>query len=276
MHEAQFHWKEYLINNLPTWSKRDVDQIFRALWEDYLKERHQEGSILIEEVEAIIDRLKNDEPIEYVTGNAVFYGLNFMVNPDVLIPRPETEELVLLALESLNLNKPFRGLDIGTGSGCIAITLRKKCPLFIMDGLDISPAALEIAQANAYRHNTLINWHKTDFLDEQQWSGFGAYDFIISNPPYIPLSDQKVMDKKVLHYEPSQALFTPEENPLIFYEKITEFASQHLAEQGFVFVEINEFLAKETMSIFSNIFKEVHLFNDLQGKARMIKAEELI
>lgn len=209
-------------------------------------------------------------PVQQVTGEAWFYDLLFSVNEHVLIPRPETEELVqwILAENTGTVSV----LDIGSGSGCIAIALKKNLPSAIVTAVDISPEALTIAKKNAASNNTDINFIELDFLNEHNWQQLAGFDIIVSNPPYIPMHEKEKMDTNVTAHEPPKALFVPDDRPLIFYEKITAFAKLKLNVNGKVYAEIHEDLSNETAAVFSSGFDEVEIKKDINGKYRMIKA----
>lgn len=271
MDENKLHWKRRFVQLMSNWEQRDLDSTFRALWEDYMASKVITGAFTVGELEELCKRLSKDEPVEYITGNAVFYGYHFRVNPDVLIPRPETEELVNETLKILP-DTVLSGADIGTGSGCIAITLKKKRPKLIMSGIDISEKAILLASINADNLKTNIEWRQINMLDETTWIGMGGFDFIISNPPYIDPVEKLKMDKKVTFYEPALALFTTEGNPLLFYQQIARFCYRFLKPGGHLFLELNEFRAKETALIYDNIFKNVQILFDLQGKPRVLQA----
>ncbi len=213
-------------------------------------------------------------PIQYVIGQAWFGKNAFIVNHSVLIPRPETEELVNWILNDYgtNTNSLKTILDIGTGSGCIALSLG--LPFLEVDilGIDISEAALKVAQQNSVALKRPIRLQQLDFLDRTAWDSLGSFDCIVSNPPYIKQSEKAMMHENVLSYEPHQALFVEENDPLCFYTAIAEFATNHLILGGSVYVEINEALGAETMVSFNATGFETHLKKDLQGKDRMIKA----
>jgi release factor glutamine methyltransferase len=210
-------------------------------------------------------------PVQYVLGEAWFAGMKFYVNEHVLIPRPETEELVAWVTDHAG-SSAGQILDIGTGSGCIPITIKKKLPYSNITSIDISPEALCVAAQNATIFQTSINLQELDFLNEKQWHILGQYDLIVSNPPYIKISESTEMKKNVLDHEPSLALFVPDDDPLIFYRKIAAFAADHLAGNGSIFMEINETLGNEVRLLFETQQYKVELKKDLQGKERMIKA----
>lgn len=217
--------------------------------------------------------LLNHKPLQYVTGEAWFHNLKFCVNEAVLIPRPETEELVKLVIgEYKNIEQPASIIDIGTGSGCIAITLKKNCEQAIVTAIDFSKYALEVAKKNAFDNDTLVNFIEIDFLKEDEWKKLSIYNMIVSNPPYIPANEKEKMDKNVTEYEPGLALFVPDKSPLIFYEKIASFAKHHLATEGKIFMEVHEDYAKETAEIFTRTFSEVKIIEDVFGKQRIVTA----
>ena len=191
--------------------------------------------------------LLTHRPVQYVLGEAWFAGMKFYVNESVLIPRPETEELVNWVVDSVNqsTNKNQKLLDIGTGSGCIPISVKKKLPELSVTSIDISIAALQVAKKNADSLSTSIDLLTINFLDENSWNELTGFDLIVSNPPYIKLSEGKNMSRNVLNFEPSIALFVPDEDALVFYKKILLFSKMHLTKNGYIFLEINETLGNE-------------------------------
>jgi|688.fasta_scaffold78506_3 release factor glutamine methyltransferase len=215
-----------------------------------------------------IARLKNQEPIQYVLGEAPFLGRDFKVSPAVLIPRPETESLVQYIIDN-NPQVGARILDIGTGSGCIAITLQQELSQATVHALEVDPEALHIAQINAKRLGATVQFIQADILQEtlptQHW------DIIVSNPPYVCIAEQKQMQHCVLAYEPTKALFVPDEQPLIFYKRIAALASEHLAPSGKLYLEINEAFGTIITSLLIDAgFKEVCIRQDLHGKDRWV------
>lgn len=212
-------------------------------------------------------------PVQYVLGEAWFMGMKFFVNESVLIPRPETEELVEWVIESRKSETKDQKslLDIGTGSGCISISIKKKLAHVSVTSIDISKDALETAGKNARALEADINFIQLDFLEEDSWRSLPVFDIIISNPPYIRRSESKGMAKHVVAYEPSVALFVPDEDALLFYRKIAWFAKDHLAENGMIFLEINEQLGKEAVALYESYGFTAELRKDLQGKDRMLK-----
>ena len=223
------------------------------------------------QLEDAIRRLKMHEPIQYVLGKASFYGLDFKVTPAVLIPRPETEELIDVVLQNLDNSMPLSILDVGTGSGCIAITLAKKLPRARVYGLDTEEGALAVARENALLHQASISWIMADFLKADLH--IEALDVLVSNPPYVTEEEKKVMQPNVLDYEPGAALFVPDSDPLVFYRTIASRGHALLKTGGKVFCEINEFLGPETIALFVNAgYQQVQLLKDMQGKDRVVSA----
>jgi release factor glutamine methyltransferase len=227
--------------------------------------------------QTIISELKTEKPIQYITGEAWFYGLRFEVNENTLIPRPETEELVEWIVKGLKeKGKEQRVLDIGTGSGCIPIALKKKIPNASFTAIDISEAAIAIAKKNAVSNEVNINFICVDFLDEYNWQSLETYNYIVSNPPYIALAESASMEQHVLKYEPHLALFVADNDPLIFYRKIAAFGITHLKNDGVIFVEINQALGQETVDLFASFGYQCILKKDMQGNDRMIVAKIII
>jgi release factor glutamine methyltransferase len=224
----------------------------------------------------ITNRLKAQEPVQYIIGETEFYGRPFKVTPDTLIPRPETEELVQLVVNNIPQsqfpNSPIPILDIGTGSGCIAISLACEIPYAQVYAYDISENALEVAQENAVRNNTNVIFEKIDILNFLP-SSLPPFSIIVSNPPYVMNAEKLEMEQNVLDYEPHLALFVEDSNPLIFYKSIVEFASKNLIDKGLCVVEINQALGLETAELFWNQgFRYVEVVKDMFGKNRMVKA----
>lgn len=215
--------------------------------------------------------LLQHKPIQQILGYAFFYNHKFIVDENVLIPRPETEELVDLIVKE-NIGSNVLILDIGTGSGCIAISLNKELKNAIITAIDVSTKALSIARENANNLNSNIKIIELDFLDESNWLLLQKFDIIISNPPYITFEEKEEMRQNVLQHEPHIALFTPNNDALIFYRKIANFALKHLNKNGKIYLEINEILSKETAEVFINKGFDAVIIKDLQGKDRMIKA----
>ena len=217
--------------------------------------------------------LLNNKPIQYILGKTEFYGLTFQVNTDVLIPRPETEELVERIIKENNSDKNLRILDIGTGSGCIAISLKKHLQAAEITAIDISAGALNIATKNAIENDVDIAFRQIDFLDLFARDKLSDFDVIVSNPPYVRIQEKKQMKKNVLNYEPDLALFVENDDPFIFYEAIAAFAKTHLQPNGRVYCEINQYLGDETVGIFQKAgFKEIVLSEDINDNERILVA----
>ena len=222
-----------------------------------------------------LKRVRSDEPIQYILEQAEFYGRTFEVNPTVLIPRPETEELVELIIQDYRdrEKKDLRILDVGTGSGCIAITLGKEFPESQVYGLDISERGLEIAENNAQMHGVNMQYIVANMLKPFHLE-MPKFDIIVSNPPYLTKDEKNEMKKNVLKYEPHRALFVNDENPLIFYEFIADFAENYLVDHGRMYFEINENFGQEMKDLMEDKgFYNIHLIQDLSKKDRMVKCE---
>ena len=227
----------------------------------------------LETLEAALLRLRQHEPVQHITGQAWFCNLPFKVSPAVLIPRPETEELVILV--SAFINEQRLGLlDIGTGSGCIPIALAVKHKNLHVTAVDISEEALEIARYNAVSQNCMINFIQLDFLDENCWVHLDKMDVIVSNPPYIPEGDKQLLDVNVSRYEPHLALFEPIGQSLIFYRKIAMFGKSHLRKEGKIFVEIHENFGQDVSRLFIDAGYETEVKKDMFGKDRFVIAEK--
>lgn len=222
-------------------------------------------------VQKTLQELLLHKPVQYVLGEAWFYNMKLKVNEYVLIPRPETEELVeqLIKDRKSKLTDPAI-LDIGTGSGCISIAIKKNLPASKISGIDISRDALLLATENAAMHHAQITFTELDFLNESNWKSLPMYDIIISNPPYIPVQEKDKMEERVKGFEPHLALFVPDGSPLIFYEKIAAFGKDHLLSNGKIYLETHEDRAHETADLFRKDYQTVMIKKDLYGKERMI------
>lgn len=219
-----------------------------------------------------IERLKKAEPIQYVLENAWFLDRQFYVNSSVLIPRNETEELVQMIISNHKNDSSLNIIDLGTGSGCIAISLKLALSQATVYALDISKEALEIAKKNAQNLGAEINFLNADMRTEI--SNLPAFNIIVSNPPYVTMSEKKVMNTNVLAYEPHLALFVEDSNPLEFYEAIADFGKSNLNPQGQVYLEINEHLGPETATMLQQKgYSNVEIIQDIHSKNRMIKAD---
>ncbi len=217
-----------------------------------------------------LEKLKKHQPIQYLLGATEFYGLTFEVNPNVLIPRPETEELVDWIIAENQYKPQLTILDIGTGSGCIAISLAKHLKAAVT-AFDISDQALITAQTNADKNQTFVHFVEFDILNDL-WEG-DSFDCIVSNPPYVKESEKTQMKANVLENEPTLALFVPDENALVFYEKIADFARENLNPNGQLFFEINQYLGAEVIAMLKEKgFKEIQLKKDIYENDRMVSA----
>ncbi len=217
----------------------------------------------ISNIEIILSRLRKKEPIQYIFGHTLWFGLDLLVTKDTLIPRPETAELVELVLNTMPKNESFSVLDIGTGSGAIALALKSRRPDWQVTGLDISSAALAVAEQNARRNNLDISFLQADIfpLNVQP----STFNLITSNPPYICESEKSSMESNVLDYEPSSALFVPDDDPLRFYRRIASFKAQYL------FFEINSRFGAEVAQLMRDYgYSGVQIHNDIYGKQRMV------
>jgi release factor glutamine methyltransferase len=221
----------------------------------------------------IVFELQNHKPLQYILGETEFYGLIFKVGPGILIPRQETEELVAWIISDNDSNTHSRMLDIGTGSGCIAVSLAKNLPFALIDAIDVSDKALSYAHENALLNSCSINFQNEDifkFIPEE----IPVYDSIISNPPYVPESDKNYMQPNVLDYEPGLALFVPDNDPLIFYQKILEYALLAGKPAGKVYFEIHEKFGEEIRQLLSlKGFENIIIRKDIHGKDRMASGQ---
>tara|TARA_B110000879_G_C11117607_1_gene490263 strand:- start:275 stop:1165 length:891 start_codon:yes stop_codon:yes gene_type:complete len=266
--------------------KTEIDSFFFILMEEKLNLQRIDTvlkpNFLIPEstltdLKNILVKLQKEEPIQYILGNTEFYGLPFFVDNNTLIPRSETEELVAWILEeaaSFQSNKQIRLsiLDIGTGTGCIPISIAKNLPKAKISAIDISSEALIVAKQNALLNKVEVDFIEIDILKTKKLSQ--KFDIIVSNPPYVRELEKAEIKNNVLKNEPHLALFVTNENPLIFYDKITDFAKQHLSKSGLLFFEINQYLGKETSALLHKKgFKNIELRKDLFGNDRMIKCD---
>jgi len=235
--------------------------------------RHKDRKISLNErfrIQEIIEDLKNFRPIQYILGETEFYGMTFIVDENVLIPRPETEELVELVIKS---ERKCRLLDIGTGSGCIAVTLAKYLPDAEVFALDISDKALDVARRNAIKNKVNVNFFKYDILKDEPFE-FPDFDCIVSNPPYIIFKEKDTIAKNVIDHEPHQALFVPHENPVLFYERIADFAQNHLTENGSLYLETSSLHGQASAKVVEERkFRSVELLKDISGNDRIIIAK---
>tara|TARA_R110002050_G_scaffold9611_9_gene34050 strand:- start:6717 stop:7565 length:849 start_codon:yes stop_codon:yes gene_type:complete len=261
------------------YGKDEVSSFFYMLIEHYF---NLERFVLAIQPELVIDKeqetvifnalaeLKLEHPIQHIIGSSHFMDMDFKVNPHVLIPRPETEELVRWVIEdNEKAELPLAILDMGTGSGCIPISLTKYLPNANIFGLDISLDALEVAQENNKIHGTKVEFFQADILNLNHKNN---YDIIVSNPPYVRELEKAEMQKNVIDHEPSIALFVPDEDPLKFYRAIVNFASRHLNDKGSLYLEINQYLGNEMIEFLQKYeFHTIKLKQDIYGNDRMLK-----
>lgn len=271
----------------------EIDSFFFLLIEDrlsfqridlVLKPNYLITNENLQYLELVLERLRNQEPIQYILGKTEFYGLPFLVDEHTLIPRPETEELVDLILNKAKKNSKITILDIGTGSGCIAISLAKNLPNAKIYAIDISEKALEIAQKNATLNNVKINFSQADILQATDLNVFTGgenhtqtFDIIVSNPPYVREIEKREINNNVLENEPHLALFVSDNNPLVFYKKISGLAKNHLTNGGLLYFEINQYLGKDMKEMLSEKkFINIQLKKDFFGNDRMTVASNIL
>ena len=263
----------YPLGEIETFSFLSICDLFSISRDEIRVRRRQPlNSKESERIHSIITELKNEKPIQYILGRTDFYGCKIRVNEHVLIPRPETEELVDLILQDKKRGADALNiLDIGTGSGCIAITLKKNLPTANVSAIDISEEALLTAKANAILNQTKIGFLQGDILQTSKSSNIQItkFDIIVSNPPYIRISEKEKMSKNVLDYEPHLALFVKDNDALIFYKAIADFALYNLSSNGKLYFEINEALGNEVKKLLEEKgLKNVEIKKDMSGKNR--------
>jgi release factor glutamine methyltransferase len=225
------------------------------------------------QLQQFTERLLKHEPVQYVLNESWFCGLKFYVDKNVLIPRPETEELVEWIISNCKFPvDELKILDIGTSSGCIAVSLKRRIRKAELWACDISDEALTVAKRNADALGADVNFMNLDFLNEEERDQLPSFDIIVSNPPYVPQKDKAQMQPNVLYYEPHAALFVPDNDPLIFYKAITEFGKGHLNQNGFIYCEIHESLGSSVKEIFSSVGYSTELKKDMQQKDRMLRS----
>ena len=279
-------YRDYLVQLQPIYSENEAmvitDWVFEKIAgvhrSELIKNPQQTLSSEINvQLDSCLADLLLHKPVQYIVGEAWFYKMKLIVNEQVLIPRPETEELVQLVIDHSGKEKimPSKSgnkisiLDIGTGSGCIAIAIKKNLPNAMLHAIDVSKESLLVAKENALLQKADIDFIEIDFLNESNWNQLPKVDIIISNPPYIPLKEKEILDKNVTQFEPHQALFVKDSDPFIFYEKIAIFGKTHLLCNGTIFVEIHEEYAKETAAIFETDY-QIETKKDIFGKQRML------
>lgn len=259
-------------SNIAEWVFENVTGLKR--WERNLRENMALPTNSFTIINKYLEKLLEHQPVQYVLNEAWFYKLRFFVNEHVLIPRPETEELVSWILsDSRKLNGEGKTiLDVGTGSGCIAIALKRELPASLVSAVDISKEAILVAGRNAKELQATIDFMQIDFLHEGGWNPIGCFDIIVSNPPYIPEKEKENMERNVVEFEPEIALFVQNNDPFIFYNKIAKFAQSHLKLNGKIFVEIHESYADDVKQIFEKFLFKTEVKKDIYEKDRMIMA----
>lgn len=227
----------------------------------------------VQKLKQALERLRQHEPVQYITGTTEFFGMKFYVDRNVLIPRPETEELVEWILQECEEQHEIRILDIGTGSGCIAISLAKHLPKAKVSAIDISEEAIKVARKNADHNKVAVKFFQEDILQANELPE--KYDIIVSNPPYVRELEKKEMQRNVLEYEPDTALYVKDEDPLLFYRKISVLASDNLTRGGKLYLEINQYLGKETEALLAEKNFQTRLKKDIFGVDRMLRGIKL-
>ncbi len=277
--EAKIAYKRLVRDLTQIYEPGEAKSIAGIVFEDAFKVVDAENttkSIPEADFIHIKKRLLLHEPVQYVLGSADFYGLKFKVDHSVLIPRQETEELVHCVLETLKEIPRLKGqhlLDIGTGSGCIAVTIKKKAPDLSLTAIDVDADALVVAKQNAQSHGTQIDFKQVDILDRTTWPQLGKYAVIVSNPPYIPYGESSLMPTNVKDFEPEIALFIDDDFPMKFYHAIGEFARNQLDPEGYLFLEVNEFNGPEVKKLLIDLgFLSAAIKKDLHGKWRIVQA----
>lgn len=280
--ELKRHFKSELS---PHYSESESALIFRLLaervigFDSFQLRRFQNQEVLLQDLEELqmqLNELKTGRPVQHLLGNVEFYGQEFSVSDKVLIPRPETEELLEIVLEKIatnyGLQSSFAAMDIGTGSGVIPIIIKKKFPNAKVVAVDYSYEAIEVAKKNALDNQTQIEFMHGDYLEMKL---VRSIDVLISNPPYIGIDEKNELSETVVNFEPSMALFSPTSDALIFYRKIAIDAQLHLNPKGFVFLEINQKYGPQTLALFDPQIFHAELVKDLSGNDRFIIAQKI-
>ncbi|MBM3416261.1 MAG: peptide chain release factor N(5)-glutamine methyltransferase [Bacteroidetes bacterium] len=273
----------YLLNNLRSiYAEGEAGQITDWVMEYLTGSKKAERMIYKhaaitpneeKQLQQLAERLMKHEPVQYVLNESWFCGLKFYVDRNVLIPRPETEELVEWIISNCRFPvDELKILDIGTGSGCIAVSLKRRLRKAEVWACDVSSRALEAAAKNATTLGTDVNFIPLNFLDKREWEKLPAFNIIVSNPPYVPESDKQHLNPNVLSYEPHTALFVPDNDPLMFYKAIAEFGKEHLNKGGSIYAEIHESLGLSATTLFQHHGYNTELKTDMQKKDRMVRA----
>ncbi|HHB78977.1 MAG TPA: peptide chain release factor N(5)-glutamine methyltransferase [Saprospiraceae bacterium] len=274
------HYKFFAQAIEGLYDKGEAQSIRRIVQEDVFHGRP--SSSLSDEDVALLKRIEGQllsgRPIQYILGMADFYGLKLQVNESVLIPRQDTETVVYEVIhlaKAMKKNGKLQILDIGTGSGCMALALKKELDLVDVLAVDVSIKALNVARKNNRGLQLCVQFEQLDILDENQWGRMGTFDIIVSNPPYIPPSEKPLMPSYVKDQEPDIALFVPQDDALLFYRKIALFGCAHLSENGFLAFEINEFRAMEIVKLLEQLgYRSIAIKQDLNGADRVVYAKK--
>ncbi len=265
----------------PIYAEREAGQIFYRILDHYLGWSHTDFHLnqaqkpdarLVDDLGVITDQLLAARPVQYILGVAHFYGLRLKVNPAVLIPRPETEGLAELVLSDRVMGCQSV-IDIGTGSGALALAIQSQRPSWRVTAIDVSAPALAVARENAERNGIPLTFRLLDICVPAEWEALPHWDRIVSNPPYVQASEKSQMQPNVLDYEPHAALFPPAENPLLFYDVIADFAQQKLRSGGKLYFEINPCLTRETADLVCQKGFKTELHKDLSGRCRFLIAK---
>lgn len=272
---------------LPYYDERGIEAFFLRLMEEWeeldritlaMDPGYELSEKSVDALPLVVEQLKRYRPIQYILGKAWFYDLQLEVNEHVLIPRPETEELVQWIISNLISRKmeKLRILDVGTGSGCIALALKKHFPQANITAIDMSASSLEVAKRNAENLELLVNFQQIDMMETEQTVYLKEYDIIVSNPPYVREQEKALMQKNVLDYEPENALFVLDSDALKFYRLIADFCEKHLVNNGTLYLEINEAMPNELIELLKEYqFSDILVKKDINEKARMVKAEKV-
>ncbi|WP_395057621.1 peptide chain release factor N(5)-glutamine methyltransferase [Flavobacterium sp.] len=273
---------QFIKELTPIFDEKEIESFFYIILEAFHQLKRVDlvlnpdlelNTIQLLQWEMVLSQLKQQKPIQYILGETEFFGLPFYVNENTLIPRPETEELVEWIIKDLKIekNKDLKILDIGTGSGCIAISLAKNLPNAQVFAIDVSEKALATAKKNAELNEMKVTFVEKNILETEDLNQ--QLDIIVSNPPYVRNLEKQEIHKNVLEYEPHLALFVEDNDALLFYRKITELATRNLSENGQLYFEINQYLGKEMIELLEKYnFKNIELKKDIYGNDRMIKA----
>lgn len=280
-------FKEYKSTFLqelsPLYDEKEIESFFYIILESFHNKKRidlaldptmEMDAMQLLRWESVLSDLKKEKPIQYILGETEFYGLPFLVNENTLIPRPETEELVELIIKDVKnselSSQNFQLLDIGTGSGCIAISLAKNLPNAHVSAIDVSEKALDMAKQNAKMNAIEIDFILKNILETDDLEQ--NFDIIVSNPPYVRMLEKQEIKPNVLEFEPHLALFVEDDDALLFYRKIAQLAMKYLSENGLLYFEINQYLGKETVALLYDLgFKNIELKKDIYGNDRMVR-----